>query len=92
MTSNLELFEVIQKDHGTVKVGGNHLLEYEGKGTCILHPLLPDGTSTTVRLMNVLYIPQLGHNLLSWNCLRSSFVCIMTGKDVFVLRDDICIL
>ena len=65
MTSNIELFEVIQKDHGTVKVVGNHLLEYEGKGMYILHPLLLDGTSTTVRLMNVLYIPQLGHNLLS---------------------------
>ena len=67
MTSNIVLFEVIQNDHGTVEVGDNHLLEYEGKGTCILDPLLPDGTSTTVRLMNILYVPQLGHNLLSWN-------------------------
>ena len=92
MTLNIELFEVIQKDHRTVKVGGNHLLEYEGKSTCILHPLLPDGTSTIVRLMNVLYVPQLGYNLLSWNCLRSSFVCIITGKDVFVLKNNICIL
>ena len=75
-----------------MKVGGNHLLEYEGKDTCILYPLLIDGTSTTVRLMNVLFVSQLGYNLLSWNCLRSSFVCIMTRKDVFVLKDDIYIL
>ena len=65
MTSNIELFENIQKDHGSVKVEGNHLVEYEGKGTCILHPLLPDGTFTIVKLTSILFIPQLGHNLLS---------------------------
>ena len=65
MTSNIELFKVIQKEYGSVKVGGNYLLEYEGKNMYILHPLLLDSTSTIVRLINILYIPQLGYNLLS---------------------------
>ena len=86
MTSNLEHFEHFTLHHGTVEVGGNHFLEYEGKGTCLVHPLLPDGTSTTVKLMNVLYVPSLGHNLIAWNVLRTQYICEMGGKDVCVKK------
>ena len=55
----LEHFEHFTPHHGTVEVGGNHFLKYKGKGTCIVHPLLPDGTPTTVKLMNVLYVPSM---------------------------------
>src|SRR5258705_9520760 len=92
MTSNIGHFETLQSNNGTVKVGGDHLLSFEGKGTCILHPSLPDGSSTSIRLRNVLYVPSLKHDLLSWNSLRSSFTCEMSGKDVFVKRNDECIL
>jgi len=84
MTSDLDKFETIIANHGTVKVGGGVILVHEGKGTCLVHPLLPDGTTTTVRLVNVLYVPTLGHSLLSWNVLRSRFTCEMGGKDVLV--------
>ena len=49
MTSNIEHFEHFTPNHGTIEVRGNYYLEYEGKGTCIIYPLLPDGTSTMSR-------------------------------------------
>ena len=64
MTSNIEYFEYFTPNYGTVEVGGKHYLEYEGKSTYIIHSLLLDGTSTTVRLKNVLYAPSLGYNLI----------------------------
>ena len=48
----------------------------------------PSSSISTVRLMNVLFVPQLGHNLISWNVLRSRFICEMGGKDVFVNNKD----
>ena len=75
-----------------MKVGGDHLLSYEGKGTCILYPLLPDGSSTIIRLRDVLFVSSLKHDLLSWNLLRSSFSCEMSGKDVYIKKNGECIL
>ena len=92
MTSTIGNFETLQSDNGTVKVGGDHLLRYEGKSTCILHPLLPDGSSTVIRLRDVLFVPSLKHDLLSWNSLRSAFSCEMSGKDVYVKKNGKCIL
>ena len=83
ITSTIGNFETLRSDNRTLKVGGDHLLSDEGKGTCILHPLLPDGSSTIIRLRDVLFVPSLKHDLLSWNSLRSSFSCEMSGKDVY---------
>ena len=84
MTSNIEHFEYFTPNHGTVEVGGNHYLDYEGKGTCIIHPLLPDGTSTIVRWKNILYVPNLGHNLIAWNELRTKYIYEIAKRNVFI--------
>ena len=84
MTSDIDKFETLRTHHGTVRVGGNSFLDYEGKGTCLVHPILPNGSISTVRLCNVLFVPLLGHNLISWNVLRSRFSCEIEDNDVFV--------
>ena len=84
MTSNLGRFETFSANTGTIEVAGETFLEYKGKGSCLVYPLYPDGTSSVVRLINVLYVPTLDHNLISWNVLRNRFLCLMGGNHVYV--------
>src|SRR5258706_15309538 len=69
MISDLGRFETFSANIRTIEVAGETFLEYKGKGSCLVYPLYPDGTTSVVRLINVLYIPTLGHNLISWNVL-----------------------
>src|SRR5258706_1894519 len=82
MTSDLGRFETFSANSGTIEVAGETFLEYKGKGSCLVYPLYPDGTTSVVRLINVLYVPTLGHNLISWNVLRNRFLCLMGGNHV----------
>src|SRR5258706_1716510 len=84
MTSDLGRFGTFSANSGTIEVAGETFLEYKGKGSCLLYPLYPDGTTSVVRLINVLYVPTLGHNLISWNVLRNRFLCLMGGNHVYV--------
>src|SRR5258706_7341405 len=84
MTSDLGRFETFSANTGTIEVAGETFLEYKGKGSCLVYPLYPDGTTSVIRLINVLYVPTLGHNLISWNVLRNHFLCLMGGNHVYV--------
>src|SRR5258705_1649467 len=84
MTSDLGRFETFSANTGTIEVAGDIFLEYKGKGSCLVYPLYPDGTTSVVRLINVLYVPTLGYNLISWNVLRNRFLCLMGGNHVYV--------
>src|SRR5258706_181716 len=84
MTSDLDRFETFSANTGTIEVAGETFLEYKGKGSCLVYPLYPDGTTSMVRLINVLYVPTLGYNLISWNVLRNRFLCLMGGNHVYV--------
>ena len=65
MTLDLGRFETFSAHSGTIEVAGETFLEYKGKGSCHIYPLYPDGTTSVVRLTNVLYVPTLGYNLIS---------------------------
>ena len=54
-------------------VGGGKELPYVGKGTVLLHCVLPNGRIRPVRISNVLYVPSLSFSLFLWNCVRSHF-------------------
>src|SRR5258705_451818 len=84
MTSDLSRFETFSANTGTIEVAGETFLEYKGKGSCLVYPLYPDGTTSVVSLINVLYVPTLGHNLISWNVLRNRFLCLMGENHVYV--------
>ena len=84
MTSDLGRFETFSAHFGTIEVAGETFLEYKGKGSCLRYPLYPDGTTSVVWLINVLYVPTLGYNLISWNVLRNRFSCLMGGDHVYV--------
>ena len=64
MTSDLGRFETFSVHSGTIEVTGKTFLEYKGKGSYLIYPLYPDGTTSVVRLTNILYVPTLGHNLI----------------------------
>ena len=64
ITSNLGRFETFSVHFGTIEVASKTFLEYKGKGSCLIYPLYPDGTTSGVSPTNVLYIPTLGHNLI----------------------------
>ena len=84
MTSDLGRFETFSAHFGTIEVAGETFLEYKGKGSCLIYPLYPDGTTSVVRLTNVLYVPTLGHNVISWNVLRNRFSYLMGGNHIYV--------
>src|SRR5258705_7286295 len=84
MTSDLGRFETFSVNTGTIEVAGETFLEYKGKGSCLVYPLYPDSTTSVVRLITVLYVPTLGHNLISWNVVRNRFLCLMGGNHVYV--------
>src|SRR5258705_6269380 len=84
MTSDLGRFETFLANTGTIEVAGETFLEYKGKGSCLVDPLYPDGTTSMVRLINVLYVSTLGHNLILWNVFRNCFLCLMGGNRVYV--------
>ena len=55
-----------------------------GKGTIQLCCILPEGESHIIELYDVLYVPKLGHCLISWNALRGD--CELRG--VHEIDDD----
>ena len=57
MTCDLDKFESILEDFGTIEVAGEIYLNYEGRGTCLVYPLLPDGSINKICLINVLFVP-----------------------------------
>src|SRR5258705_4460586 len=65
MSSDLGRFETFLAITGTIEVAGETFLEYKGKGSCLVYLLYPDGATSAVRLINVLYVATLGHNLIS---------------------------
>ena len=69
---------------GTIEVAGGIFLEYKGKGSCLVYSLYSDSTTSIVRLINVLYIPTLSYNFISWNMLQNRFLCLMGGNHMYV--------
>jgi len=67
MTSDIGRFLTLIPSKGTVKVGGNNNLPIEGTGAVLLNCALPDGSTNQIVLHSVLYVPTLGHSLISWN-------------------------
>jgi len=85
MTSDIGVFEHIQPHQGLVGVGGGSTLPAEGIGSVLLNCILPDGTSHLSRLNAVLYIPTLGHSLVSWNVLKSKGYMMVGASDVILV-------
>ena len=65
MTSNLSRFKTFSANTRTIEVASETFLEYKEKGLCLVYPLYPDSTTFVVRLINIIYVPTLGYNLIS---------------------------
>jgi len=88
MTSDIGVFEHIQPHKGFVDVGGGGTLLAQDIGSVLLNCVLLDGTSHLSRLNAVLYIPTLGHSLVSWNVLKSKSYVMAGAGDVIVVSLD----
>ena len=86
MTFDLGRFETFLVNTRTIEVAGETFFEYKGKGSCLVYPLYLDGTTSVVRLLNVLYVPTLDHNLILWNVLQNRFLCLMGGNYLYVIK------
>ena len=67
MCNNVVLFVELQSLNESLQVtlGDGHTPEAAGRGTVALEMKLPDGTTKTCKLNDVLYVPKLSYNLLS---------------------------
>ena len=94
MTDQIGQFICLTPHHGIVRVGGNSELRSEGVGTVLLSCLSTDsdnvdsGVVTSVRLNNVLYVPTLGHSLLSWNQIKNKCHLIAHGSKMTISTSD----
>ena len=82
MTSDIGCFLTLIPSKGTVMVGGNNNLPIEGTGTVLLNCAPPDGSTNQIILHSVLYVPTLGHSLISWNSI-SSKVALVARDNLF---------
>lgn len=85
MCDNLGQFSEFTESHNVVIVGGDIPLQSLGSGMVSLNCVIPHGRYSdghchevvTVVLHDVLYVPTLGHCLVSWNALRGN--CELRG-------------
>ena len=84
MSSNLDKFDTITEDHEIVEVGGEVYLKYERRGSCLVYLLLPNSSINQILLKNILFVPDLGHYLISWNVLGIWFYCEMYIEHVYI--------
>ena len=61
---------MLSESDDTMKVGGGIPLTVAGRGIVRLQCLLPEGRHYVIELQDVLFVPALGHCLVSWNALQ----------------------
>ena len=87
MTSNKDYFTSLAKHQGQVRIPNNRLLTIQGMGTI---EVTLNGTNVTVK--DVLYVPDLGYNLLSNSQLdKKGFVSIIGGGKATLTRQGLVI-
>jgi len=88
MSSDIGVFEHIQpyKEFVGVERGGTLLAE--GIGSVLLNCVLPNSTSHLSWLNAVLYIPTLGHSLVSWKVLKLKSYMMVGASDIIVVSSD----
>ena len=64
-------FENLSVCSGSVKSSSGNFIPIKGKGTVVMDCLLKDGSVSSFRLHDVLYVPQLAKPLFSWKAVKS---------------------
>ena len=80
MTNNIGQYESLTPYNG---VGGNSMLQSKGVGT-----IVRNASRSPIRLHDVLYVPDLGHFLLSWNKIKNKFCLSAHGTNMVVTTVD----
>ena len=88
----LDRFEHISLCTGSVRSSAGTTMPIKGKGTVVLDCVLSDGTVSSFRLRDVLYVPKVERPLLSWPKISGSHKMIAKGDLIKVFKDDKCVL
>lgn len=74
-------FQAIDDQCWSVTIADNHLLYVRGIGDIYVNNLI-NGIVSTIKLKNVLYVPQLCRNLISTRCLTERRVAIIHVRNM----------
>jgi hypothetical protein len=72
MSNDIGQISSFYQSDGVVTVEDNIPLRSYSRGTVLLNCVLPNGSITKFKLTEVIYVPDLGHSLVSWNVLRGT--------------------
>src|SRR5690606_19739686 len=88
MTPYLEDFEHLSLCTGSINSSSSHSLKVEGKGSVVIENVLRDGSVSTFRLLDVLYVPGLDRPLFSWSSIKNKgYVMGAQGNYITVSKD-----
>lgn len=73
---------------GTVKSSSGGLMVVKGKGTVVLVCQLRDGTISSFRLLDVLYVPQIERPLFSWRKIMSKGYHLQGENDILRISKE----
>src|SRR5690606_7157639 len=95
MSPHIGHFEHFEMGQGYIKTASSEAakMEIRGKGTVVMDCILKDGTVSTFRLRNVLYVPQLDRPLFSWKAVDRlnkgyKFISIKNGIRVLTAAGE----
>ena len=90
MTGNIDDFKSLHKQQGTITIARQQRLPIDGEGTVQLSCVLPDGSTRTTELTNVLYSKQLhSTRLFSWPYVRNKGHEIQAkGDNLFLVKPN----
>ena len=88
MTADKALFEELQPHSGHVTFADGQKRPVQGIGSITLPVVLSNGTTSSITLKNVLYVPSLGPtNLLSWTKAEEAGLTLMVKPSQFIIKN-----
>ena len=80
MTENCSLNYTTWRNNQEVTLGDGHDLDAIGRGVVVLETQLPSGRTKKCKLHDVLYVPKLSYNLLSFSYMYELVSCSSSIK------------
>lgn len=90
MSGNIEDFTSLQPRNGTITVAGGTRLAINGVGDVTIRTVMPDNTTRTATITDVIYSRALNATrLFSWSQIRHRYKMTAKGNDLFLIKDGV---
>jgi hypothetical protein len=88
MCPNPDRFEHLSVCSGSVKSSSTESMSVKGKGTVVMDCVLKDGSVSSFRIHDVLFVPQLDRPLVSWRVLaKKGYRMMGSGDEIVIVKD-----